>query len=164
MACCQLTSAAPEGLANGCWLAGAKAHWHPESCHSLGLWESLSSPRLCHCLAFQGSDDEEEGQKVPPPPETPMPPPLPPTPDQVIVRKDYDPKGRACLSDLVLLKKVLYGLVCSSDGLFLPPSPEVKNNLLHSGMFLIHRILYDLFTILMYRDLTNYFNIGIAVI
>ena len=35
----------------------------------------------------EGSDDEEEGQKVPPPPETPMPPPLPPTPDQVIVRK-----------------------------------------------------------------------------
>lgn len=24
-----------------------------------------------------------------------MPPPLPPTPDQVIVRKDYDPKGMA---------------------------------------------------------------------
>ncbi|KAI2597261.1 SF3A1 isoform 3, partial [Pan troglodytes] len=41
----------------------------------------------------EGSDDEEEGQKVPPPPETPMPPPLPPTPDQVIVRKDYDPKA-----------------------------------------------------------------------
>ncbi|XP_042636207.1 splicing factor 3A subunit 1-like [Orycteropus afer afer] len=43
--------------------------------------------------AVPGSDDEEEGQKVPPPPETPMPPPLPPTPDQVIVRKDYDPKA-----------------------------------------------------------------------
>lgn len=41
---------------------------------------------------------------------------------------------------------------------------KVKNNLLHSGMFLIHRILYDLFTILMYRDLTIYFKIGIAVI
>lgn len=43
----------------------------------------------------KGSDDEDEGQKVPPPPETPMPPPLPPTPDQVIVRKDYDPKGKS---------------------------------------------------------------------
>lgn len=95
-----------------------------------------------------------------------MPPPLPPTPDQVIVRKDYDPKGRACLPDLVLLKKVLYGLVCSSDGAisFFFFFFKVKNNLLHSGMFLIHRILYDLFTILMYRDLTNYFKIGIAVI
>lgn len=48
-----------------------------------------------------------------------MPPPLPPTPDQVIVRKDYDPKGRACVPVLVLLKKVLHGLVCSSGGLFL---------------------------------------------
>ncbi|XP_006010684.1 splicing factor 3A subunit 1 [Latimeria chalumnae] len=40
----------------------------------------------------EGSDEEDE-QKVPPPPETLMPPPLPPTPDQVIVRKDYDPKA-----------------------------------------------------------------------
>lgn len=120
LAGCQLTSAAPEGLAHGCWLAGAKAPCHPERCHSFELCGSgLSSPELCLCLAFQGSDDEEEGQKVPPPPETPMPPPLPPTPDQVIVRKDYDPKGRACLPVLVLLKKVLHGLVCSSDGLFL---------------------------------------------
>jgi len=36
-----------------------------------------------------------------------MPPPLPPTPDQVIVRKDYDPKGgfrfsASCFSDLCL--------------------------------------------------------------
>lgn len=44
---------------------------------------------------LKGSDDEDESQKVPPPPETPMPPPLPPTPDQVIVRKDYDPKGKS---------------------------------------------------------------------
>lgn len=42
---------------------------------------------------FQGSDDEDYAQKAPLPPESPMPPPLPPTPDQVIVRKDYDPKG-----------------------------------------------------------------------
>uniref|UniRef100_A0A803TUM8 Splicing factor 3a subunit 1 n=1 Tax=Anolis carolinensis TaxID=28377 RepID=A0A803TUM8_ANOCA len=41
----------------------------------------------------EGSDDEDEGQKAPLPPEAPMPPPLPPTPDQVIVRKDYDPKA-----------------------------------------------------------------------
>lgn len=42
---------------------------------------------------FKGSDDEDYAQKAPLPPESPMPPPLPPTPDQVIVRKDYDPKG-----------------------------------------------------------------------
>lgn len=33
--------------------------------------------------------------KAPLPPEHPMPPPLPPTPDQVIIRKDYDPKGKS---------------------------------------------------------------------
>lgn len=33
--------------------------------------------------------------KAPLPPDNPMPPPLPPTPDQVIIRKDYDPKGNA---------------------------------------------------------------------
>ncbi|PIO11945.1 hypothetical protein AB205_0216140, partial [Aquarana catesbeiana] len=42
---------------------------------------------------LQGSDDEDYAQKAPLPPESPMPPPLPPTPDQVIVRKDYDPKA-----------------------------------------------------------------------
>ncbi|XP_066500734.1 splicing factor 3A subunit 1 [Hoplias malabaricus] len=41
----------------------------------------------------EGSDEEEEGMKAPLPPENPMPPPLPPTPDQVIIRKDYDPKA-----------------------------------------------------------------------
>lgn len=41
---------------------------------------------------LQGSDDED--MKAPLPPDNPMPPPLPPTPDQVIIRKDYDPKGR----------------------------------------------------------------------
>ncbi|XP_075425016.1 splicing factor 3A subunit 1 isoform X2 [Ascaphus truei] len=41
----------------------------------------------------EGSDDEDYAQKAPLPPESPMPPPLPPTPDQVIVRKDYDPKA-----------------------------------------------------------------------
>lgn len=35
--------------------------------------------------------------KAPLPPDNPMPPPLPPTPDQVIIRKDYDPKGNADL-------------------------------------------------------------------
>lgn len=40
---------------------------------------------------LQGSDDED--MKAPLPPDNPMPPPLPPTPDQVIIRKDYDPKG-----------------------------------------------------------------------
>lgn len=61
-------------------------------------WQSLDLPLSpATVVAFQGSDDEDEGQKVPPPPDTPMPPPLPPTPDQVIVRKDYDPKGMSCL-------------------------------------------------------------------
>ncbi|TRY62231.1 hypothetical protein DNTS_024370 [Danionella cerebrum] len=41
----------------------------------------------------EGSDDEDVGMKAPLPPENPMPPPLPPTPDQVIIRKDYDPKA-----------------------------------------------------------------------
>ncbi|XP_060699585.1 splicing factor 3A subunit 1 [Hemiscyllium ocellatum] len=42
----------------------------------------------------EGSDEEDESQKAaPPPPDNPMPPPLPPTPDQVIIRKDYDPKA-----------------------------------------------------------------------
>jgi len=41
----------------------------------------------------EGSDEEEEAIKAPLPPENPMPPPLPPTPDQVIIRKDYDPKA-----------------------------------------------------------------------
>ncbi|XP_062855537.1 splicing factor 3A subunit 1 [Trichomycterus rosablanca] len=40
----------------------------------------------------EGSDDEDT-VKAPLPPENPMPPPLPPTPDQVIIRKDYDPKA-----------------------------------------------------------------------
>lgn len=42
---------------------------------------------------LQGSDDEDDGMKAPLPLDNPMPPPLPPTPDQVIIRKDYDPKG-----------------------------------------------------------------------
>ncbi|KAG9270543.1 splicing factor 3A subunit 1 [Astyanax mexicanus] len=41
----------------------------------------------------EGSDDDEDGMKIPLPPDNPMPPPLPPTPDQVIIRKDYDPKA-----------------------------------------------------------------------
>ncbi|XP_053725582.1 splicing factor 3A subunit 1 [Synchiropus splendidus] len=41
----------------------------------------------------EGSDNEDDVMKVPLPPENPMPPPLPPTPDQVIIRKDYDPKA-----------------------------------------------------------------------
>ncbi|XP_024294713.1 splicing factor 3A subunit 1 isoform X1 [Oncorhynchus tshawytscha] len=40
----------------------------------------------------EGSDEEDDG-KAPLPPDNPMPPPLPPTPDQVIIRKDYDPKA-----------------------------------------------------------------------
>lgn len=44
-------------------------------------------------LLLQGSDDEDDGIKAPLPPDNPMPPPLPPTPDHVIIRKDYDPKG-----------------------------------------------------------------------
>ena len=58
------------------------------------------------CFVFQDmegeSEEEEESTKdtaakpAPPPPPPPPPteaPPLPPTPDQVIVRKDYNPKG-----------------------------------------------------------------------
>ncbi|XP_075895194.1 splicing factor 3A subunit 1 isoform X1 [Nelusetta ayraudi] len=41
----------------------------------------------------EGSDEDDDGMKVPLPPDNPMPPPLPPTPDQVIIRKDYDPKA-----------------------------------------------------------------------
>uniref|UniRef100_A0A3B3YYN7 Uncharacterized protein n=1 Tax=Poecilia mexicana TaxID=48701 RepID=A0A3B3YYN7_9TELE len=41
----------------------------------------------------EGSDDEDEGVKAPLPPDNPMPPPLPPAPEQVIIRKDYDPKA-----------------------------------------------------------------------
>ncbi|KAF5908116.1 splicing factor 3A subunit 1, partial [Clarias magur] len=41
----------------------------------------------------EGSDEDEDSMKAPLPPENPMPPPLPPTPDQVIIRKDYDPKA-----------------------------------------------------------------------
>ncbi|KAJ8379484.1 hypothetical protein SKAU_G00002620 [Synaphobranchus kaupii] len=41
----------------------------------------------------EGSDDDDDGIKAPLPPDNPMPPPLPPTPDQVIIRKDYDPKA-----------------------------------------------------------------------
>lgn len=48
-----------------------------------------------HSCFIQGSDDEDEGMKAPLPPDRPMPPPLPPTPDQVIIRKDYDPKGNS---------------------------------------------------------------------
>ncbi|NP_001135217.1 splicing factor 3A subunit 1 isoform X1 [Salmo salar] len=40
----------------------------------------------------EGSDEEDDG-KAPLPLDNPMPPPLPPTPDQVIIRKDYDPKA-----------------------------------------------------------------------
>ena len=51
-------------------------------------------------------DSDEEGDTVrttsppvapppppPPPSEAPQPPPLPPAPDQVVIKKDYDPKG-----------------------------------------------------------------------
>ncbi|XP_076126305.1 splicing factor 3A subunit 1 [Alosa pseudoharengus] len=41
----------------------------------------------------EGSDEEDDGMKAPLPPDNPMPPPLPPTPDHVIIRKDYDPKA-----------------------------------------------------------------------
>ncbi len=57
----------------------------------------------------QDSDDEDSRaappkeppvkEKLPPPPPPPpsgmpQPPPLPPQPDQVIIRKDYNPKGQ----------------------------------------------------------------------
>uniref|UniRef100_G3TTS0 Splicing factor 3a subunit 1 n=1 Tax=Loxodonta africana TaxID=9785 RepID=G3TTS0_LOXAF len=42
----------------------------------------------------ESSNDEEEGLEIPPIPETTMPPPLPPTPDQVIVHKNYESKAQ----------------------------------------------------------------------
>ncbi|XP_073723744.1 splicing factor 3A subunit 1 [Misgurnus anguillicaudatus] len=41
----------------------------------------------------EGSDEDEDGVKAPLPPDNPLPPPLPPTPDHVIIRRDYDPKA-----------------------------------------------------------------------
>lgn len=41
----------------------------------------------------EGSDEDEDGMKAPLPPDNPLPPPLPPTPDHVIIRRDYDPKA-----------------------------------------------------------------------
>ncbi|XP_056102633.1 splicing factor 3A subunit 1 [Rhinichthys klamathensis goyatoka] len=49
----------------------------------------------------EGSDEEDDGMKAPLPPDNPMPPPLPPTPDQVIIRKDYDPKASKSLLPMV---------------------------------------------------------------
>ncbi|KAI7797556.1 putative splicing factor 3A subunit 1, partial [Triplophysa rosa] len=49
----------------------------------------------------EGSDEEEDGMKAPLPPDNPMPPPLPPTPDHVIIRKDYDPKASKPLPPVV---------------------------------------------------------------
>lgn len=78
--------------------------FHPKLCHNLysdPLFEKntimLSAGNLSFLLFClpQGSDDDDDGMKAPLPPDNPMPPPLPPTPDQVIIRKDYDPKGKA---------------------------------------------------------------------
>lgn len=55
----------------------------------------------------EGSDDEDEGMRVPMPPDTPMPPPLPPTPDQVIIRKDYDPKASKSLPSVAVSDEYL---------------------------------------------------------
>ena len=41
------------------------------------------------------SADKAPAPPPPPPSEQPQPPPLPPTPDSVIIKKDYDPKGIA---------------------------------------------------------------------
>ncbi|KTG33140.1 hypothetical protein cypCar_00040361 [Cyprinus carpio] len=49
----------------------------------------------------EGSDEEDDGMKAPLPPDNPVPPPLPPTPDQVIIRKDYDPKASKPLPPVV---------------------------------------------------------------
>lgn len=58
-----------------------------------------------------------------------MPPPLPPTPDQVIIRKDYDPKGRIRFLLLLFLINVLSANAicqCSSLALFFSASrPQI---------------------------------------
>lgn len=62
----------------------------------------------------EASDDEEDmimHRKMPHPPHQPPPPPgppppkdnlppLPPTPDQVIIRKNYDPKGKHTITQI----------------------------------------------------------------
>ncbi|XP_059379173.1 splicing factor 3A subunit 1-like [Carassius carassius] len=49
----------------------------------------------------EGSDEEDDGMKAPLPLDNPVPLPLPPTPDQVIIRKDYDPKASKPLPPVV---------------------------------------------------------------
>ena len=62
---------------------------------------------------------------VPPPPPPPMPkegpqpPPLPPNPDQVIIRRDYNPKGLFFTAVLFATMVKLwrhYGHLCLSSG------------------------------------------------
>lgn len=40
---------------------------------------------------------------LPPKEAPPLPPPLPPQPDQVVIRKDYNPKGRLRQTFLMLI-------------------------------------------------------------
>lgn len=69
----------------------------------------------------EGSDEEEmpiqrkapnPPQQPPPPPGPPPPsdhlPPLPPTPDQVIIRKNYDPKGKDTPHDISCRERKLH--------------------------------------------------------
>lgn len=67
--------------------------------------------------------------KAPLPPDNPMPPPLPPTPDQVIIRKDYDPKGKGIYKNTlyhsktahISLDPLTFYLIFSSASKPLPP-------------------------------------------
>ena len=81
-------------------------------------------------LFLQGSDDDDDGMKAPLPLDNPMPPPLPPTPDHVIIRKDYDPKGKIFLPmrEYAVENKLLLCIVCEIDIIFSftaskPPAP-----------------------------------------
>lgn len=74
---------------------------------------------------LQGSDDED--MKAPLPPDNPMPPPLPPTPDQVIIRKDYDPKGRISVCEVYTML-IRYTMCILTPALFVSasrPQPTV---------------------------------------
>ncbi|XP_008333387.1 splicing factor 3A subunit 1-like [Cynoglossus semilaevis] len=89
----------------------------------------------------EGSDDEDMGIKAPLPPDNPMPPPLPPSPDQVIIRKDYDPKASrpppsVAVSDEYLISPITGEKIPASkmQGMPRPPMtpmpPPVRTTLL----------------------------------
>ncbi|RVE68504.1 hypothetical protein OJAV_G00092180 [Oryzias javanicus] len=68
----------------------------------------------------EGSDDDDEGIKAPLPPDNPMPPPLPPTPDHVIIRKDYDPKASKPLPSVAVPDEYLISPSLTEDEVYAP--------------------------------------------